>query len=268
MNASKMFAEVAVDFESGSFSSLLSQAQKGDPVAQEHLLEKHRAWLKRMAQQALSIRLSRRNDASDLAQECLMAASHNIGRFEGRDEGTLRGWLGAIQRNLLRKVFRSQIAKIENECDLPQSSHGGVLLEASQTSVFGRVAQRELVATMIEAMEALDEEDRILVQCKYFADDIAAVTYEELAEQFGCTSAALRQRMCRILKRLATGIRLLETANQYQIPLHHRRILVWQCIRGWTASQIGAELECDLAEAKQRILEAEKQLPKRWQQSS
>jgi len=242
----------------GSFEPLLERAQDGDQSALGHLLEENRGWLKRDAQRSISSNLARRQDASDLAQESLATASQAIDQFRGRDPGTFRGWLRGIQRNLLRRLVRGQAARAARESGLAGAGHES--LEDSGTSLSEMATRRESLELLMEALNELDADDRRLVRRRYLDQDLASNQYAELSREWGCSADLLRQRMCRLLKKLESGMPLLAALQQGRVPPHLSRILCWQHFRGWNVTRVAHELGCQQQTARTLIEQAETSL--------
>lgn len=241
------------------FEERLDKARAGQETVPGQLLAEQRSWLKRMAERAIGPRLARRQDASDLVQDCLITAQQHIDTFRGQDEATFRGWLKGIQRNLIARLIRRHAPKVAREAALPADSQGGVLLGTSG-SALEKLSQREQIDWLRQAIGWLEEDDRRLLERKYLAPEAETVPYDDLAREFSTNAANLRQRVCRLLNRLETGIPLLQKLAQQRVASHYRDILCWRHFRSWTAARMATELGCSERAVKQLLEHAQRQI--------
>ncbi|HEY5312641.1 MAG TPA: sigma-70 family RNA polymerase sigma factor [Pirellulales bacterium] len=223
-------------------------------------MSENRSWLRRLAGRALGLKMSRWYDASDVAQECLQVAGRDLDKFQGQNLATFRAWLRGIQRNLVRKLWRTQLPRLQREGALPCDSQGGVLVEESATPVVEQVERREQLPWLKVAISCLLDDDRQLIEWKYLRNDAQEARYDELADQLATNAAQLRQRIYRLLGRLEEGIPLLQRLKRQDVAPHYQQILCWQHFRAWSAARIAQELGCTEKATKTMLANARKQL--------
>ncbi len=76
-----------------NFRSLLQQARDGDTHALGVSLQKHREYLRNLAQRSLDTALGGRLDASDIVQQTCLSAIRYFPKFDGEEPAQFwRGW--------------------------------------------------------------------------------------------------------------------------------------------------------------------------------
>lgn len=139
-------------------------------------------------------RLSSRDDAEDLTQQCFERALRAWDRFDpGR--AAVSTWLLAIARNLLIDHYRARApdtgaTRLE---DVPDSA-----LPSDNSAVAGLGLEPELAS----ALQQLAERDREVLALRYGAD----LTGPEIAEMTGLSLANVQQIVSRSLRRLRAAL--------------------------------------------------------------
>jgi RNA polymerase sigma-70 factor (ECF subfamily) len=151
-----------------------------NPANADDLL-RHAAWLR-----ALARTLVGEADADDVVQETWVAAvAHRPSAVH-----SLRAWLGAVARNVVRQSARAAARRREREAVAARRDDA-----PSTDEVVARAAQmRELV----ERVLALDEPYRTTLLLRFFE----GVKPQEIARRVGASEEAVRQRLKRGLDRL------------------------------------------------------------------
>jgi RNA polymerase sigma factor (sigma-70 family) len=148
-------------------------------------LLRHSAWL-----HALARTLVGEADADDVVQETWVAAVARPPRVLG----SLRGWLGTVARNVVRKRVRDDARRRERELAASRRDP-----EPATDQVVARAARmRELVDRVL----ALDEPYRTTILLRFFE----GVKPQEIARRVGASEEAVRQRLKRGLDRLREGL--------------------------------------------------------------
>ena len=151
-----------------------------DPAHADELL-RHAAWLR-----ALARTLVGEADADDVVQETWVAA---VARRPSAVH-SLRAWLGAVARNVVRQSARAAARRRERETVAARRDDA-----PSTDEVVARAARmRELV----ERVLALDEPYRSTILLRFFE----GVKPQEIARRVGASEEAVRQRLKRGLDRL------------------------------------------------------------------
>src|SRR5262245_5577692 len=212
---------------SESFGHLLRQARAGDRSAWGRLLEVNRSWLVRAAWRRFPWALTRKQDASDLVQDCLHAALGNRAGFRGQDERSFRGWLRGILVHMRGRALRHWGRRARDsgrEQPLPGRSSDDALRDADRTSVAGQLARDEDLTRLNRALERLLEEDRRLIQLRFFED----VPFDVIAARCGRNPATLRKQLPRALEKLRRGMSLLAMMERrHLVPLQREALCLW-----------------------------------------
>src|SRR3984957_8092558 len=174
----------------GGDAYLVSRARDGYLDAYEILVRRHSAMAYRVA-----LRLcGNHHDAQDIAQEALVSAWENLGRF--RADASFSTWLYQIvTRRALNKLSRRRIA---DQADLLGDVADPVAGPAVQ-------AERNLaVDAVTDALAALPFPQRTVVVLHHFE----GLSYAEVADVTGSTAPAVRSHLFRARRTL--GKRLEE----------------------------------------------------------
>jgi len=192
---------------------LLVRAREGSQSALNRLMTSCRPWLWRRARTRLPRELARKQDVSDVVQECQYLAATQIAEFDGRSLGDFRAWLAGI---LDRRVFRALRFWGEKRRDRkreeplsPDWSARGEPAETG-TSILGRLALEEDIQRLRVAVCWCREEDRAVIEMHLFEGR----SHDELAAEWGVTVAAVRQRFCRAIRRVGEAMQMLELMTQ------------------------------------------------------
>ncbi len=171
----------ADDPQSDSLSGeedLVGAAMKGDLVAFEGLVRKHQSAIRGF----LAARLSRKEEAEDLAQEVFITAYRKRATFSG--EGKVESWFRGIARNLLMNHVRKFRAK---------PIGGSKELQAFIDDGIEEEGDGEVLEALRECVSALDGPARELVRQRY----LEGATVRELEEQTGRGYSALTMQLHR-----------------------------------------------------------------------
>lgn len=173
----------------------LALAAGGDRVAFERFVARHAPAVMRLL---LAIARSP-EDAEDALQETFVSAWRSAGRFEGR--GSARGWILAIARNAMRKLYRKRAAEPDEEASLEALDLDALGLAAG----WGR-DESERAREALESRDALEaalarlspaEREVIVLR------DLEGLDGESTARILGITLEATKSRLHRARLRLA-----------------------------------------------------------------
>lgn len=142
----------------------------------------HREWVRAVARALVADP----NDADDVEQQTWLAA---LAR-PPRDDGSLRGWLGATTRNVARKLGRARTRRAHYEGAVPPGA------DAAPASDL--VAEAEIQQRIGRAVLALDEPFRSTVLLRYFEGLAPA----DVAARLGVPVETVRSRLRRAHERL------------------------------------------------------------------
>jgi len=169
-------------------SEFVARAQRGDAAAYEELVRMHQAIAFRTAY--LVTRSA--EDAEEVAADALLKAYRALGRF--RRGRPFRPWLLAIvaneARNRRRAVGRREAlvlraATERRPGDAAPSPEAAVLLSERRRG-------------LLEALERLPDDQRLVVECRFFL----GLDEAETAEVLGVRKGTAKSRLARALDRL------------------------------------------------------------------
>ena len=167
---------------------LVDRARAGDLTAYESLVHEHETIAFRTA--FLITRSA--PEAEEAAQDAFVKAHRALGRL--RPGAPFRPWLLGIvaneARNRRRAVARREalVARAASERrpgDAAPSPEAALLV-------------RERRATLLAAVEAMPENDRLVLACRYFLD----LDERETAAALGCARGTVKSRLSRARERL------------------------------------------------------------------
>jgi RNA polymerase sigma-70 factor (ECF subfamily) len=138
--------------------------------------------------------------AEDLTQEAFLRLIRHRGRY--RPEATFRTYLYTVARNLLIDRHRSRKAAPRTvSTDLRIQEDGatiGDLVESREEAIQKRVADREAVELVREALETLPEAQRDV----YVLAEAQGLKYREVADVLGIPVGTVKSRMNAAVTRL------------------------------------------------------------------
>ena len=168
---------------------LVARAKRGDTSAYETLVEEHQT----IAFRTAYLVTGSAADAEEAAQDGFVKAHRALGRF--REEAPFRPWLLAIVANEARNRRRS--AKRRAELVL-RAAEVEPLSGGAAPSPEAAVLQGERRRALLEAVNGLSDDDRLVVACRYFV----GLSEEETAAVIGRPKGTVKSRTARALERL------------------------------------------------------------------
>ena len=192
-----------------STAFLIHSAKAGDREHFGQLLEQYRGYLLMLGHRYLSDRLRRRVEPGDLVQMTFLEAQRDWNQFRGQTPGELIAWLRHIFKNNLstaiaRHLF-AQKRSLDRETHAPAAARDSspdwiTLLPGNQSSPSRRVAHREEVAILFEALHRLPEAQAEAVRLRY----LESLTLDEIADRVGKSELAVAGLLKRGLSKLRT----------------------------------------------------------------
>lgn len=177
----------------------------------------HAAWLEFVSlYEPTTYRLLRRQglqdaDAQEIVQQLFMAVSRNIDRWDpSKERGSLRGWLRRTARNLTvnwlkqrqRRVLATGDSNLQAMLDmLPANSD-------PDTVEFDLELRR---AIFHQAAERVQGEVRPATWQAFWETAVAGTSAVDAAQKLQMTVGAVRVSKCRVLARLQSVVKELET---------------------------------------------------------
>jgi RNA polymerase sigma-70 factor (ECF subfamily) len=187
---------------------LLERVGRGDPVARQQLLARHRDRLRRMVALRLDRRLAARVDPSDIVQESLAAANQRLSDYLRDRPLPFYAWLRQFAWERVAKYYerhvRAQRRSVTREEVLPLPDESVVQLAqrliASATSPSRRLLRDELRDRVRVALGCLKPRDREILVLRY----LEGLSNAEAAAVLGIGENTAGMRHLRALERLRT----------------------------------------------------------------
>lgn len=171
---------------------LVSQAQRGDAAAYEELVRIHQG----IAFRTAYVITGSAADAEEAAHDGFVKAFRALGRF--RRGRRFRPWLLAIVANEARNRHRSAGRRHALALRATEEIRPGDAALSPEADVLGR----ERHTLLLEAVNRLSEEHRLVVACRYFLD----LSEAETAAALGIRKGTVKSRLSRALERLRAEV--------------------------------------------------------------
>ncbi len=168
-----------------TFVELMARAKRGDRDAFGLLYESHLTPVYRYA----VIRVGRKEDAEDIAQETFIRAYKALDRFEVTTDDFLP-YLFTIARNLIINHTKKKQPEFRETEDIDQS---GSALRAD-----GDALHQERTRDIGILMESLSDMEREVIELRFFGER----TYVEIAAILDKREDAVRQHIARALRKM------------------------------------------------------------------
>jgi RNA polymerase sigma-70 factor (ECF subfamily) len=196
---------------------LLRAAARGDQVALQSLLERHRERLRRMVALRLDSRFAARVDASDVVQEALIDATRKLVDYERDRPLPFYPWLHRLTTERLAAVHRKHragprsVGREEQALAWPDNS-AWLLVNQLVTldSTPGQVAVREESRQQVHAaLERLTPPDREVLVMRYLED----LTFPEIAAILAISESAAKMRHLRAIERIRSVLNVDDSGS-------------------------------------------------------
>jgi RNA polymerase sigma-70 factor (ECF subfamily) len=187
---------------------LLHRASQGDAQARDQLFALHSDRLRRLIAVRLPRRLAARLDPSDLVQDVLIKAHHQLDDFLRERPLPFYAWLRQIAAQRLIDIHRrhilaqrrSVLREVPIRPALPDESVAELadLIVSSHSTPSKQLIREELRARVRKALLELGERDREVLVMRHLEEMAMA----EIAAVLGVSEGAVKVRHLRALKRL------------------------------------------------------------------
>jgi RNA polymerase sigma-70 factor (ECF subfamily) len=190
--------------DSSETQRLLQQVRAGEAEATNRLLDRHRAYLRRLIEVRLDPKMRARVDPSDVVQEAQLEASRRLDSYLKQPALPFRLWLRQIAYDRLLMLRRHHVGAarrtISRELSLPDRSS---LLLAQQLLAAGsspsrQLIKREFVRRVREAVSQLPEGDREVLVLR----NLEGLSNQETARVLQMDPATASRRYGRAVIRL------------------------------------------------------------------
>ena len=169
-------------------TELVARAQRGDAAAYEELVRRYQG----IAFRTAYVIAGSARDAEEAAQDGFVKAFRAFGRF--RRSRPFRPWLLAIVANEARNRRRSAGRRDALALRAADEIRPGDAAPSLEAAVLGR----ERYSLLLEAVNRLSEEHRLVIACRYFLD----LSEAETASALGIRRGTVKSRLSRALERL------------------------------------------------------------------
>lgn len=170
---------------------LIARAKDGDGDAFSEVLRRY----EEAAFRAAYLVLHDADDARDATQEGFLRAYQAIGRF--RPGSAFRPWLLRIVMNQALSMAKSKARRTAATERLAS------VTASAPPRIEDEVADREQALALRACIEALREQERVIIYLRFFL----LLSEREMAEYLGCAQGTVKSRLHRALGRLGDVIR-------------------------------------------------------------
>lgn len=206
--------------ETTSTQALIQRFQTGDQTALNQLYDRYVMRVLAAVRARLGAELRSKLESWDVVQDAMLASLKNVAAFNQAGEGAFLNWLAKIVENRIRDqmdYFRAEKRDHRMESPLagPRSAESSVPLDIPERNAAPSPSRAlmltEDLARLEKAMDLLPEESRELI----VAAKIEGRSYEEIAQEFGKSSDAVRMQLKRALLALAKAFRDLDGEDEH-----------------------------------------------------
>jgi RNA polymerase sigma-70 factor (ECF subfamily) len=165
--------------DSDQTQELLQNAGQGDADAVNQLLDRHRDSLRRMVQFRLDRALAGRIDASDIVQDVLLEAHQRLADYISDAKLPFHLWLRQLAKDRIIDMHRRHRVAQRRSVDREQSlaapdyaEHSSMdlaaMLKDQELTPAAANIRKELERRFLTAIDALDEDDREIIQMRHY----------------------------------------------------------------------------------------------------
>jgi RNA polymerase sigma factor (sigma-70 family) len=174
-------------------AALVERAKQGDARAYEELVLRYQGIALRTAWVILGT-----PEAEDAAQEAFVKAFYALGRF--RSGAAFRPWILQIVANEARNRRRAA----GRRADLVWRAALRSGSSENESSPEESIVDHERQTMLMDAVNQLREDERLVVACRYFL----GLSEADTAATLGCPRGTVKSRLSRALERLRADSRL------------------------------------------------------------
>lgn len=171
---------------------LVGRAKRGDAEAYGEIVARYQA----LAQRTAYVILRDADAAQDAAQDAFVKAFKAFGRF--RDGAPVRPWLLRIVANEAINRAKASSRRPQVDLTLAEGRAGDPAASPEARALAGE--RRE---TLLRALNAMGEEDRVVIAYRYFFE----LSEAEMADAIGIARGTVKSRLSRAMARLRERLR-------------------------------------------------------------
>jgi RNA polymerase sigma-70 factor (ECF subfamily) len=176
---------------------LISDGLQGDRNAFEILFSRYRPILYRLAQRILR----NHEESEDAVQNCSLVAYRKMESF--KYEGAFRGWLARVLVNEAITILRKRKRTYSSVCSIPAEPAVAAWLPDPGPNPEQILSQKQSAKALMGKLSQLTSEQRAAV----LLCDIHEYTAEEVGAMLQMPAGAIRSRLFRARKQLASTLR-------------------------------------------------------------
>jgi RNA polymerase sigma factor (sigma-70 family) len=169
-------------------AELIERAKRGDTAAYGELVQRHQG----IAFRSAYVIVRDASDAEEAAQDAFVKAYRALGRF--RSGAPFRPWLLQIVTNEARNRRRSAGRRANLVLRAAEENRPGDAVPSPEAALLGSERRAELLA----AVNALRDEERDVIACRFFLD----LSEEETAAALDIKLGTVKSRTSRALAHL------------------------------------------------------------------
>ena len=173
-------------------AELVEAAQGGDKEAFGELVKRYYALIFSLVYSILKIREA----AEDMVQEVFTKAWEKLDQV--KKPGSFQAWLVKIAARMARKKPRQRDKPGNGLVSLDHPDQHGLQILFPEQSPLDRVLQGERNKELWDALETLNERERLVLTLRYFGE----MSYRQIGEELGITANNVGQIRLRALKKL------------------------------------------------------------------
>jgi RNA polymerase sigma-70 factor, ECF subfamily len=195
----------AKDYSSADDQALVRDAKKGDTMAFEELVARHRD---KIYARAWSI-MRNEDEALDLSQEAWVKAWQRLEQFQG--DSSFATWLTRITINLCLDRIRKQKRQRTESIEEMDEESGGVERQMPAVTInpTERLERGELRQRIEKAMDQLSEAHRTVLILHEFED----MEYKNIAKTMNCSIGTVMSRLFYARRKMAALLADLKTKD-------------------------------------------------------
>ncbi|MCU0789248.1 MAG: sigma-70 family RNA polymerase sigma factor [Verrucomicrobia bacterium] len=184
-----------INYEAAEDPMLVTAAQKGDLMAFEELVARHRD---RIYARAFSV-VRNEEEAIDLSQEAWVKGWQRLKQFHG--DSSFSTWMTRIVINLCLDQLRRRKRQQTDSLDALNDESGGVERYMPPVTInpTARLERAEIRKRIDAAMEELSDAHRTVLVLHEFEQ----MEYKEIAKTMGCSIGTVMSRLFYARRRLA-----------------------------------------------------------------
>ena len=183
---------------------LIDAARAGDEDAYSRLFAATYARARLFTRARLGPKLAARVDVDDVLQEAYLQAHKSFASFEYRGDGSFLRWLCRVIENRIRNLSEHHGAKRRTPSKgwARVSAFRSRLAAEDPLGLATKVVMRESSARLIEAIDALDDDERTVLLHRFFQGR----SLREIEAETGIAASTARRVLARALVKVGDAL--------------------------------------------------------------